>query len=74
MCGFMKNRVGPRKSESQMAEGKKAEKNWAENEVFSIRPNLNRPNAQMAESRASGPPLARARFSPLALDSANFTV
>jgi hypothetical protein len=37
-------------------------------------PNLNRPNAQMAESRSSGPQFARARFSPLDLDSVNFTV
>ena len=43
--------------------------------VFAIWPNM-----QMAECSigrkwtASGPPLARARFSPLALDSANFTV
>jgi hypothetical protein len=57
-----------------MAEETKAEKNVSEKEVFSIWPNINRPNAQMAESRASGPPLARACFSTLDLDSANFTV
>jgi hypothetical protein len=70
--------VGPRKAESQMAEGKKAE-----NEVFkhlteytygriSIGRMLKWP--KLAESRASGPPIARSRFSPLALDLANFTV
>jgi hypothetical protein len=43
--------------------------------LFSIWPNIQiAESAQMAESRASGPPPARARFSPLALDSANFTV
>jgi hypothetical protein len=66
-----------------MAEEKKAEKNMAEKEVFqhlaeyakgriSIGRMLKWP--KLAESRASGPHLARALFGPLALDSANFTL
>jgi hypothetical protein len=61
--------VGPRKAESQMAEEIKAKKIWPKKSFFSIWPTI-----QMAESRSSGPPLARAHFSPLDLDSANFTV
>ena len=70
--------VGPRKAESQMAEEKKVEKDGFQhlaeytNGRISIGRMLKWP--KLAESRASGPPLARARFGPLALDSANFPV
>jgi hypothetical protein len=75
--------VGPRKAESQMAEEKKAEKNMAEKDGFQHLAEYTNGRIskgrmlkwpKLAESRASGPSLARARFSPLALDLANFPV
>jgi hypothetical protein len=59
--------VGPRKAESQMAEEKRPKKRF-----LAFGRMLKWP--KFAKSRSSGPPFARARSSPLDLDSANFTV
>jgi hypothetical protein len=61
-----------------MVEEKKAEKNMAEKEIFQHLAEYANDQmlkwAKLAESRSSGHPVARAYFSPLGLDSANFTV
>jgi hypothetical protein len=66
-----------------MAEEKRAEKNIAEKDSFQHLAEYTNGRIskgrmlkwpKLVESRASGPPLARARFGPLALDSANFPV
>jgi hypothetical protein len=60
--------VGPLKAESKITEEIKAEETLVEKEIFGIWPNM-----QIAESRASGPPLACAHFSLLAMDSVDLT-
>jgi hypothetical protein len=67
MLSLMFRAVRPRRAESQMAE-----KNVPKNSFLAFGRMLFRP--KMAETSSSGPPLAGAYFSPLALASANFTV
>jgi hypothetical protein len=66
--------VGPRKAESQMAEEKKAEKYMAEKEIFQHLAEYSNGRISICRMLKWPNPLARARFSPLDLDSANFTV